>query len=379
MQRLIFAAIVMAGMVSASTPANACWWRHRCGGWGGCGYGWGGYGYDGYGGYGWGGYPAYGYGGFRYRPFAVGYYPSYYASYSPSYGCSDYGCYDYETTVGLRYPTYSRYAASQNRSRSIIASASPVIRLKPSETAPKAPPPLVASDAPPSAIALQRFLGLKDVRSVALTAALPTTASRPTTLAARTLDDVIARFSNVESRRKADRLINEGDELFRAQNFHSALQKYKLAASTAPDLPEAHWRKAHALLATHNYDLATTAFKRAIALTEDFGRGGFRLSDLYGTAAMTKTNHLESLAERAIARSGSSDPYFLLGLFLYYDGQPARAEKFFQKAGDLAGISGGHIAAFLDPAEEATEAPGERTVRPAASLPVVPISAGVEL
>ena len=67
-------------------------------------------------------------------------------------------------------------------------------------------------------------------------------------------------------------MIAEGDELFRAQNFHSALQKYKLAASTAPDLAEAFWRKGHALVATHNYDLATTAFKRAIALTEDLGR-----------------------------------------------------------------------------------------------------------
>ena len=47
----------------------------------------------------------------------------------------------------------------------------------------------------------------------------------------------------------------------------------------------------------------------------------------------------------------SSDPYFLLGLFLEYDDQPARAEKFFQKASDLAGISGGHIAVFLAPAE----------------------------
>ena len=40
---------------------------------------------------------------------------------------------------------------------------------------------------------------------------------------------------------------------------------YKLAASTAPDLAEAFWRQGHALVATHNYELAATAFKRAIA------------------------------------------------------------------------------------------------------------------
>jgi len=203
--------------------------------------------------------------------------------------------------------------------------------------------------------------------------------AKPTGPIAKTLDNVLARFSNVESRRKAERIITEGDELFRAQNFHSALQKYKLAASTAPDLAEALWRQGHALIATHNYDLATTAFKRAIAHTEDLGRGGFRLNDLYAGAAMTKTQHLESLAEWAMGRSNSSDPYFLLALFLNYDGQAARAEKFFQKASDLAGISGGHIAVFLAPAEDAAKVRTEGTARPAAPVPVVPISVATEL
>src|SRR4029079_2237563 len=125
------------------------------------------------------------------------------------------------------------------------------------------------------------------------------------------------------------------------QNFHSALQRYKLAASTAPDMPEAFLRQGHALVANHNYELAATAFKRAIALTDDLGRGGFRLSDIYGGANMTQQQHLESLAEWATTKRGSSDPYFLIGLFLEYDGQIARAEKFFQKANELAGIGGG--------------------------------------
>jgi len=193
------------------------------------------------------------------------------------------------------------------------------------------------------------------------------------------LSDVLSRFSNVESRRKAERMIAEADELFRSQNFHSALQKYKLAASTAPDLAETFWRQGHALIATHNYDLAATAFKRAIALTDDLSRGGFRLSDIYGGANMTKAAHLESLAEWATNRNNSSDPYFLLGIFLNYDGQPARAEKFFQKASDLAGISGGHIAVFLAPTEEAPKPRVEATTRPAVSVPVTPISIGTEI
>src|SRR5262249_11186304 len=175
-----------------------------------------------------------------------------------------------------------------------------------------------------------------------------------------------------------ERMINEGDELFRVQNFHSALQKYKLAGSTAPDLPEAFWRQGHALVATHNYDLATTAFKRAIALTEDLGRGGFRLNDLYASAMIAKNQHLESLAEWAMNRRNSPDPYFLLGLFLEYDGQPARAEKFFQKASDLAGISGGHIAVFLAPAEPAPTPPRDPRSRPATTVPFVSPRPGPE-
>ena len=161
-------------------------------------------------------------------------------------------------------------------------------------------------------------------------------------------------------------------------------------------MPEALWRQGHALVATHNYELAATAFKRAVGLTEDLDRGGFRLSDIYGSANMTKNQHLESLAEYAMTRRNSSDPYFLLGLFLEYDDQPARAEKFFQKASDLAGISGGHIAVFLAPAEAPAPAafapapaplsPASRpaTSRPAGAQPapapaVIPISTGTEI
>src|SRR6185369_12160170 len=125
---------------------------------------------------------------------------------------------------------------------------------------------------------------------------------------------------------------------------------------------------------------AATAFKRAIALTEDLGRGGFRLGDIYGSATMTKSQHLESLAEWAINKRSSSDPYFLLGLFLEYYGQPARAEKFFQKASDLAGISGGHIAVFLDPVAPSLLKSVERAAASSAKdVPVVPISTTREI
>src|SRR4029077_12836539 len=181
----------------------------------------------------------------------------------------------------------------------------------------------------PIGAAIQKFFGISELKPVAPAISRPVTSARPV---APIVDTFVSRFSNTDSRRKAEKLIAEADELFKAQNFHSALQRYKLAASTAPDMPEAFWRQGHSLVATHNYELAATAFKRAIALTEDLGRGGFRLSDIYGGAKMTKQQHLESLAEWATTKRNSPDPYFLIALFLEYDGQSVRAEKFFQKA-----------------------------------------------
>jgi hypothetical protein len=86
------------------------------------------------------------------------------------------------------------------------------------------------------------------------------------------------------------------------------------------------------------------------------------LDDLYGTAVLTKSGHLEALAGHALARSESSDPYFLLGVFLTYDNQQGRAEKFFDRAADLAGISGGHIAAFEPATFESAGSPAVASV-----------------
>jgi tetratricopeptide (TPR) repeat protein len=196
----------------------------------------------------------------------------------------------------------------------------------------------------------------------------------------RTLPKMSDRVSNAQTRQRAMRLLAEGDSLFQAQNFNSALQRYKLAASLAPDVEEAFWRQGHAYVATKNFDRATTAFKRAIALSENLGRGGFRLDDLYSGASMTKATHLENLAELALANSGDSDAYFLIGLFLNYDGQAERAARFFDRASDLAGISGGHIEVFLNRAAPAFAVrPDAPPVPPPPPAPAVFISAGTEI
>jgi hypothetical protein len=352
MRRLSLAAFFLAVTLCGATPADAVWHLQ---GWGrgGCGYG----------GYGWRGcgYPAYGYRGFGWcgsPRYGRGYYATCYPTYcAPWYDCSPYGYGGYGSTfpvvVGRGWPVFGQLGV--------------------------ATPPRVHFDEAPKRLVLQAVLGLKDNPLTLTRDERLRPVDRRLTAVDADLATVLSRVASIESRRKAERLLREGDELFRSQNFHFALQKYKLAASTAADLAEAFWRKGHALIATHNYELAATAFKRASALSEDVGRDGFELSELYGGAAMTKTQHLESLAEWALAHPDSSDPYFLLGVFLHYDGQPARAEKFFAKAADLAGMSGGHMAVFQSPATAASQAARDRTIAPRPAIPAVPISEGTEI
>ena len=386
MRRLFVAILMVLGLLLAAAPAEARWGHyggfghHGYGGWGGYrgfggyygGYrGFGGYygGYRGFGGYYgyrpysyFGGYRGYGYGcglgyggyGLGYGGYGLGYSGLGYGYSGLGYGLGGlgyglgglggyYGGYasPYYSYPSYYYPGYRSYyyglplnggymmSPSSNATTNFVASL---------------PQPRYPVTTTVNAQALQQFLGLKGEIQLASAPTVPATFA----LSEKALPKMSVRISNNETRERALRYMAEGDTLFRAQNFNSALQKYKLASTTAPDLAEAYWRQGHSFVAVKNFDLATTAFKRAIALTDNLGRGGFRLDDLYGTATITKAAHLEGLAAQVLAHENDSDAYFLLGVFLNYDGQAERAEKFFDRASDLAGIGGGHIAVFLD-------------------------------
>jgi hypothetical protein len=423
MRRLIAILVLLVATLVSATPAEAFhrhwgwrggWghpgWGHRGWGWGGVGWGhrgwgWGHHGW-GYRGYGWNvgfrGGPAWGWGnagwvnpgwGWGNQCFGMGqpviYSPGFYTVNSPWFFAANQGGMNFNVPADINLP------ASVNNPMYASSTRGPIVTLiattaRSGASASFAAAPSTATR-PVGGLAantrfdantLQQFLGMNELRPINLIdvrmamnpeGPVPPTARFP------------ARVSNVESRRKAERIIAEADELFKGQNFNSALQRYKLAASTAPDLPEAYWRQGHALIATRNYALAATAFKRAIALADDLGRGGFRLNDIYGGAMMTKSQHLESLAEWAISKRDSADSYFLLGLFFEYDGQPARAKKFFQKASDLAGISGGHIGVFLEPGEPVLLRTIERSsaksmpAKPSMGIPVIVPSANRDI
>ena len=127
-------------------------------------------------------------------------------------------------------------------------------------------------------------------------------------------------------------------------------------------MAEPYWRQGHALIATANFELAGGAFKRALALDPTITRDRFSLDQLYGPATIAKTGHLEDLAAWALDHPGSSEPYFLMGVTLHYDGQTDRAAKFFARAAEMAGAAGGYLAAFAPAAVPGGLAPDARAL-----------------
>ncbi|MEX2176281.1 MAG: hypothetical protein WD872_18105 [Pirellulaceae bacterium] len=385
MRRILIALALAATMLVAATPAQA---RHGRG-WGG----FGGYGGHRHGGYGWGGHrhggyspgwcgPGIGLSVGYYRPYAgYGFAPSYnyapiynYApySYAPIYGYRSFGVGypNYPTPIGFYGSTYSPATNFASLYVSPLAARTTDM--------PDLVSRLVELDRTVVATrdAALAALGERDVRLPRIDAkakAKEDTADRP----------VARRATTAAERRATAELLAQGDSLFREQNFQPALMRYKLAAKAAPDLAEIYWRQGHALVACGSFVSAGGAFKRAIALDADVRRDGFTLDALYGTAALAKVAHLETLAEWALEREGSPEPYFLIGITLAYDGQPERASKFFQRAAELAGVGGGHIAAFDIPREPEARIAEAKTSEPPRSekepVPALPVSAEVEI
>jgi len=275
-------------LVLAPTTAQAGHGHHCWGGWSGVSFAVGyrpGFGYC--------GSP---FGGYRYYGGYYPYGPAYYDVYSP------YGIY-YAPAYG-----YSEYYL---------------------------PPVFAPAELLYGPRAVKRFLGIED---------------RPLVLARDDRDageGAKVRVSSPTYRRKAEQLIAQGDYLFREQKYTQSIDRYKQAGNLAPDLPEVHWRKGHAYVAMHRYELGAAAFKRGLALARDIDRGGFNLTTLYGPGALVKTSHLEALAGETLVHNDSPELYFLLGIFLRYDGQSERAEKFFLRARELAGPTAAYLTAFL--------------------------------
>jgi hypothetical protein len=191
--------------------------------------------------------------------------------------------------------------------------------------------------------AVRRFMGLDRVP----VPAVPPAIAAPAGPAAEALPAPKVRASNAAARERAQHFLSAGDRLFREQKHHEALQRYKNAASAAPDVADAYFRQGFALVATNRFDLAAAAFRRGLTLEPNWAESLFRLDELYGDADLAKQAHIDALAGAALDAPEDADLMFVLGVVLHFDGQAERARRFFVRSRELAADGAPHLDGFL--------------------------------
>ena len=203
--------------------------------------------------------------------------------------------------------------------------------------------------------AVQRFIGGDNLPPPAAPAAAPAAAApqagagfgvlAPNVAAAKG-DNKRPRATNADARARSQRFIVLGDTHFNKQAYSDAYQRYKLAAQAAPDMGDGLLRQGFALVALGRYDSAARSFKRGLAMDPNWANSDFRLDTLYNDNGLAKAAHIKALVQEA-ARAPSSDILFLLGLMLYFDGQPEQARPLFVRSRKLAGGNSAHLDGFL--------------------------------
>jgi hypothetical protein len=143
------------------------------------------------------------------------------------------------------------------------------------------------------------------------------------------------KTTHAEQKARAGRYLGFGDSNFEQQKYHAAFTRYQTAIEIAPDVAESYFRQAFALVALGRYEKAATAFRRGLQIRSDWRGTPFRLDDLYGGAAVAKTQHVETLARAVDANPFDADLLLVLGMMLFFDGQQDRALVFFGRAAQL--------------------------------------------
>jgi tetratricopeptide (TPR) repeat protein len=157
----------------------------------------------------------------------------------------------------------------------------------------------------------------------------------------------IERATNQRATALAQRFMGLGDAQFAEQEFADANARYRKASQSAPQLADVWFRQGFALSAMGRYDQAVAAMKRGMKISPNWAKSGFRLEELYGADKTVRNDCLEVLAKAAEDRPNNANVLFLVGVHLHFFGQPARAQKFFNRAKELSGGDEEHIVAFL--------------------------------
>jgi len=145
---------------------------------------------------------------------------------------------------------------------------------------------------------------------------------------------------------KGRRQIEFGDRYFAAGDYRKAFYRYKDATKVSPGLADAFFRQGQAAIAQGRYEQAVEAFRRGIELNPDWAKSRTRFESLYGDEQAKWQEHLAALMGEAEAHPQDANLQFLVGVALYFSGQPLEAEEFFVHASEL-GASQFHLAGFF--------------------------------
>ncbi|MBS0209450.1 MAG: hypothetical protein JSS27_10875 [Planctomycetes bacterium] len=155
------------------------------------------------------------------------------------------------------------------------------------------------------------------------------------------------RHSNEAALARAREQLHAGDERFHHQRFNEAYQRYKDAASNAPDMPGIYFRQGLALSALGQYSNAARVIRRGLELEPQWAASQFNLDELWQGNRMAKVAMREAMAEAALQRPEDDAVLFLLGVHLYFDGQRERSQTFFSRAAALNPPEAGSALRFL--------------------------------
>ncbi len=203
-----------------------------------------------------------------------------------------------------------------------------------------APPLVVSGESQFGPQAVQRFMGVNPVPRPA----------EPVVPQRRTVDvgPSSAPPSDSKARVKAWKSIDAGDADFILKRFQQALSHYRQAATAARDLAAAQFRQAFALLAMGKYSDAVKSIERGLQLDPDWPDSDFRLDEIYGDNKPLKQLHLDALKNAVAAQPHDAEALFLLGVFLYFDGQSAASTRFFHRAENVLGpVDGDPLSGFI--------------------------------
>lgn len=151
---------------------------------------------------------------------------------------------------------------------------------------------------------------------------------------------------------EAQRLLNEGNELYKNDHDEEAVETYRKAISLDPNNGEAHFRLGLALMATGKKDEAEEAFKKSVEVYEKYLRTNQKDAQSYyimGQALTRLGNYQEdrgkapkvyqeavTALKKAVAiEPENADMYYELGVAYNHLFQYQEAVKAFEKATEL--------------------------------------------